>query len=81
MKDGISIYINTKPENLMTNKTVSSMRKGCLGMHFAVIGSKSISLLFLHLSPESNNKKKIVGTGCGGGGDGGMRQTVPDLEI
>lgn len=39
------------------------MRKGCLGMHFAVIGSKSISLLFLHLSPESNNKKKLLELG------------------
>lgn len=63
VKDSISIYINTKPENLMANISVSSMRKGCLGIHFAVIGSKSLSLLFLHLSPESNNKKKIVGTG------------------
>lgn len=47
----------------MTNKTVTSMRKGCLGMHFAVIRSKSISLLFLHLSPESNNKKKLLELG------------------
>lgn len=56
----------------MTNKTVTSMRKGCLGMHFAVIGSKSISLLFLHLSPEINNEKKLLELGVVVG-NGGMR--------